>query len=299
MSRAFCLLPLMVLLVGCSKKYDMQFCFTTIVNGEVFVAEAIVGDAYAPCGMLSAGGGTKSNSEFDFDKLPDLCGSIASGYRMELPDSAFISWSSSKGPYEGYRKRLSLPPFPPIRRDEKYRIGFCIGYQDCVYVRIETIPNHNYTPFFSLENMIIAMIPILLLILYLLYIINIMYTLAQIPKNARKIAPALSFLNILPGVNFIWHFITAIYISKSMKSALPPSRLENESYFGRKTGIVLSIIQLLYIPPVFVILRYPLSYSMYLLLILIFCLWFVLLVRYNILLFQFRKRIRIVYGTCQ
>ena len=121
----------------------MQFCFTTIVNGHVFV-DARVGNTYIPCGSLSSINGPESNSEYVFENDSDLCGATAAGYRMELPDTVYLEWGNAVDNSDTvYKKAIALPPFPPIdRKKERYSVGFCIGYQDCVYVRIDKVKKY-------------------------------------------------------------------------------------------------------------------------------------------------------------
>jgi len=118
----------------------------TVVLGNVFVADAIIGRASPPCGNLNAtGGGKHGNDNFDFKKLEewDLCGKSACCYNMTLPDSAYLKWGTTiKGEEKSttWEKKLKLPPYPPRKWNERYRVSFAIAYEDCVWVKIEAVP---------------------------------------------------------------------------------------------------------------------------------------------------------------
>lgn len=131
---------MLLFISGCSKKCEFEFCFTTIVNGRVYVTETQIGEKHAPCGFLSSVNGPLSNEEYDFERLEimDLCGSTACCYYMEPPDSAYIRWGNELDG-KSYEKRIKLPSYPKRKFGERYRISFAIAYQDCVYCRIETV----------------------------------------------------------------------------------------------------------------------------------------------------------------
>lgn len=139
-------LPLIIMFVlffRCKKEAEFQFCFSTMVNGSIDVS-AIIGDVQVPCGALSSGGVPETNEGYDFEKEMDYCGKSASGYVMEIPDSAFLDWGFQKegtsiDSVKHYKKRFKLPDFPKKKWDERYRIYFVIAYQDCVHCMIETI----------------------------------------------------------------------------------------------------------------------------------------------------------------
>ena len=129
----------------CKKEAEFEFCFSTMVNGTVFISTSI-GNTRIPCGFLSSGGGLETNEGYDFEKEMGSCGKSASGYVMEIPDSAFLEWGFRHERYincddsvKHYKKRFKLPGFPPKKWNERYRIYFVIAYQDCVHCEIETV----------------------------------------------------------------------------------------------------------------------------------------------------------------
>jgi hypothetical protein len=139
---------LVFLLVSCfqePKNAEFEFCFSTMVNGEVVLGVSI-DDTQVPCGVLGSTGGQWKNEGYDFERKTRYCGASASGYKMEIPDSAFLDWSFQQEGYvarkdliEYYKKRIKLPEFPKKKWYEIYRVYFVIAYQDCVYCKIESV----------------------------------------------------------------------------------------------------------------------------------------------------------------
>ena len=158
MTRILYLL-LCLFLLQCDRSSDIEFCFSTMVNGEVSV-NCMIDNMYVPCGYLSAFNGPETNAGFDFDARKDLCGASASGYHMQPPDSAFLDWSFvAEGKEEipenitFYKKRVKLPAFPKRKWGESYRVSFMIAYGDSVYVRVETKKPDNRSVKQILEDM--------------------------------------------------------------------------------------------------------------------------------------------------
>ncbi len=126
-----------------NKKAEMEFCFSTVVRGSVFV-NCTIDDMVIPCGFLSCTDCSEGNSYFNFNER-DACGASLSGYYIELPDSACFRWSaeykngSKKDSLERFEKKIKLPVFPKLKRNQYYRVGFIVAYQDCVHCNIEVV----------------------------------------------------------------------------------------------------------------------------------------------------------------
>lgn len=145
--KASILLTAFVPFLACTGKKDVEFCFSTIVNGTVDVGTAIIGHAHVPCGFLTTYNGPESNGAYDLENDSTLCGKSATSYQISPTDSAYFGWTVE---YEGhaarpdlwerYEKKIALPPFPRIDPAYKYQVSFVIGYQDCVYCRIDPVP---------------------------------------------------------------------------------------------------------------------------------------------------------------
>jgi hypothetical protein len=286
-----------LLLPGCDRKYNFEFCFSSIVFGTIAVTTAQIGNADVPCGILSATcdgcDSSQANSrEYNFEKDSNLCGSIADGYKIKLPDSAYLAWG---GDPEGksYQKRIKLPPFPPLKSNQKYQIGFGIGYQDCVYVRIKTVPDSENVPFLSKEHLWFLIPSAILAILFIIYLCQLTALFSRIPIPARKMHPLLVWINIIPGINLLWHFVTVIKLSSSLLEYMPASDLETPQNYGRRTGLLVSTLQVLLIAPLIIIISYPMAFIMVYLFLILLLLWLVFWLRYNWLLFIFQKMIKL------
>ncbi len=132
------IIAILLLTYGCSARKDFEFCFSTIVECDIAVSPVKIGDSYAPCGFLGSYAEIENNN-YDFTKTIGHCGKMADGYRMEIPDSAWFEWGVAGVMHQ---KNLKMPSFPKLNPGEKYRVGFVIGYQDCVYVWINTVPKY-------------------------------------------------------------------------------------------------------------------------------------------------------------
>ncbi len=64
------------------------------------------------------------------------------------------------------------------------------------------------------------------------------------PRN-RAMEPAKVWLNLIPGFNVIWFFITVIKVADSLKAEFRERRLYSRDNFGRTLGIVLGVFSLL------------------------------------------------------
>jgi hypothetical protein len=152
-------LTFLFLIIQCNRPADIEYCFSTMVNGRVAV-DCEVGKVSVPCGVLSAFGGPNTNEGFDFEAMKDLCGKSASGYNMLPPDSAFLDWSFVAEGKEVipenvifYKKKIKLPTFPKRKWGQSYRVSFMIAYGDSVYVRVETVDPDNRSVKEILEDM--------------------------------------------------------------------------------------------------------------------------------------------------
>ncbi len=153
-------LLLLFLLLGCKKRGEVDLFITSILNGTTTIEVNMDGLPIPNSSVLSGG---QLDNNYDFEKVKSH-GSISLYGRYNLPDSAHVVWSYTPyeylvpnkvgvmirseemvklfGEYRGrtsYEAYIKLPPYPKLKRGEKYRICLVVAYEDSVYTRIEAV----------------------------------------------------------------------------------------------------------------------------------------------------------------
>ena len=141
---------LSTIIKSCFGTDGFEFEFSTIINNSEVSTNFIINNRDVPSLGICTSKYSKysSNKKFAIEEMDSIhFPANACCYESQKPLTVKVNWSvtplDNPDSTAHYEKKLIIDDFPKKHYFERYKVSFVIGYQDCVFVKIESIDKQN------------------------------------------------------------------------------------------------------------------------------------------------------------